>query len=160
MRSMPIINDQNSQLVTETGCRIWMKSCSHQGYGRVRVKGKLKGAHRVAYEEYTGREIQNGLHVLHKCDTPSCVNPLHLFLGTNNDNVADKMRKGRHISPGVKGDKHWNSRLSASDVGRIRELRADGEPLKSISVLFGVSDRQISKICLNQRWKGECTACQ
>jgi HNH endonuclease len=74
----------------ETGCHNWTGTVGRAGYGRVQVS-----AHRLAYELAHG-PIPDGLLVLHKCDNPVCCNPDHLFLGTSADNMADKVRKGRH----------------------------------------------------------------
>ena len=80
--------------VTEAGCWLWMGSIDSKGYGGIKVDGKQMGAHRRSWVLANG-PIPDRLHVLHKCDTPSCVNPSHLFLGTNYDNVQDMVRKGR-----------------------------------------------------------------
>lgn len=78
-----------------TGCFLWTSSLRSSGYGELWVKRGGQAAHRLAYEHHVG-PIPPGLCVLHRCDTPACVNPEHLFVGTNQDNVDDKMRKGRH----------------------------------------------------------------
>jgi len=77
-------------------CWIWMGSRSKKGYGVFNIKGKQKKAHRISYEFHKG-EIPDGLFVCHRCDTPQCINPDHLFLGTNHDNMQDAMNKGRFI---------------------------------------------------------------
>ena len=77
-----------------SGCWLWTWSVDGKGYGLIRHKGTLLKAHRVSWKLHKG-EVPKGAHVLHKCDTPCCVNPGHLFLGTNQDNVDDKVRKGR-----------------------------------------------------------------
>lgn len=83
---------------TVRGCRIWMGHVHDDGYGRVRYRVKRKAswirAHRLAYLCWRGA-IADGLHVLHSCDTPLCINPSHLWLGTNGDNIQDGIRKGR-----------------------------------------------------------------
>ena len=81
--------------VTESGCWIWTASINKQGYGQLMVDGRPKGAHRVSYELHVGK-ITDNLFVLHDCDTPSCVNPNHLHLGTNSDNMKECVERKRH----------------------------------------------------------------
>lgn len=78
--------------VTESGCWIWIANIIKTGYGVIGVKGKMRLAHRTAWELYVD-PIPEGIFVLHKCDVRSCVNPNHLFLGTHQDNMADMMKK-------------------------------------------------------------------
>ena len=75
-------------------CIIWTGHRDPNGYGRVSVPGHSTYAHRFAYEEVHG-EIPPGMSVLHTCDVPSCVNPVHLYLGTQADNVRDRDARGR-----------------------------------------------------------------
>lgn len=78
--------------VTESGCWLWTSAWEKKGYGQATNN---KRAHRLSWEIHFG-DIPSGMRVCHKCDTPACVNPGHLFLGTDLDNVRDKVRKGRH----------------------------------------------------------------
>jgi hypothetical protein len=78
-----------------TGCWIWQGGKNNLGYGMMRDGKKMRTAHRVSYEEHTQTKIPSHLVVMHSCDTPLCVNPQHLSLGTRSDNSKDMMRKGR-----------------------------------------------------------------
>ena len=76
-------------------CILWTGWTSTKGYGQKRIDGKVKGVHRLAWEEAHG-PIPEGMFVCHKCDVPACYNVEHLFLGTPSDNMRDKASKGRH----------------------------------------------------------------
>ena len=91
------------------GCWIWTAGKrGNNGYGGFRVsKDSIKLAHNVSYELYVG-EIPKGMKVLHKCDNPLCVNPKHLFLGTQKDNVQDMRQKG-----------HCRNRFSVKKLGKV-----------------------------------------
>lgn len=83
-----------------TGCWLWTAatfSGKYGSYGAIRVKNKLSKAHRVSYQTFVG-PIPSGLSVCHRCDTPECINPDHLFVGTKKDNSLDMMKKGRHYN--------------------------------------------------------------
>lgn len=120
------------------------------GYGSVEVNGRPMGAHRRAYELSFG-PIPDGLWVLHKCDNPPCVNPAHLFLGTNADNVADRTAKGRTVS--VRGPRPGSGRkLSRTVVDDIRELLRQGETCGGIARQYGMSRQAISSIKNGHAW--------
>ncbi len=87
----------------KTKCWIWESAISSAGYGRMALNGKSVYAHRYSWELHNGT-IPEGLHVCHHCDTPACVNPDHLFLGTHKDNMHDAIRKGR-LNPSKNGEK-------------------------------------------------------
>lgn len=81
--------------ISDKLCWPWKGYINPDGYGRIQWDGRTQNAHRISWIIQKGT-IPQGLQVLHKCDNPPCVNLEHLFLGTHNDNIADKMKKGRH----------------------------------------------------------------
>lgn len=107
-------------------------------------------AHRVSYELYTGN-IPDGMQVLHKCDNPSCVNPRHLFLGTQLDNIADMHAKGRRNA--AHGMDHPKARLTVDNVLEIRAARASGEKLADIATRFGIALVTASHVSIGRKWK-------
>ena len=132
-----------SKVQRGNGCWLWMAKRERRGYGRLEHKGKSLIASRVAWE-LTNGPIPQGLLVLHRCDNPPCVNPDHLFLGTTQDNVTDKMTKGRH---------YGNHKLIADQVREIREAYATGSTtLMKLSHQYGVSFSQIHRIVTGESW--------
>jgi len=89
-----ILNDKKA-ITTPSGCVEWTGRKDKHGYGLYKIKGKRHLAHRVSYQQSKG-DIPTGLLVCHTCDVRHCVNPDHLFLGTNMDNVKDMLNKNRH----------------------------------------------------------------
>lgn len=87
--------EENSQPITETGCWVWEHSCGNHGYPQARIDGTMKTMHRVAYEAYKGR--LGDKQALHTCDNKLCVNPNHLYAGTNEDNRRDAVERGQHL---------------------------------------------------------------
>jgi HNH endonuclease len=150
-----------------SGCWLWANGLSKFGYADTYYEQahKVMRAHRVAWLLARG-PIPNGLHVLHKCDTRSCVNPDHLFLGTNADNVADKMRKGRHRylsgdqHPArrrpdrmARGEGHGCAKLTEIEVAEIRRLAAAGSSKHLLSRRFDVHRRTIIRIVERKIWR-------
>jgi Mor family transcriptional regulator len=130
-------------------CWYWIGGKGRGGYGQMKVDGKMKGTHRVSYECFRG-DIPEGMCVLHACDVPACVNPAHLFVGTTQDNVDDKMAKGR-LKPNP-GDKNGNSKITEDDVLKIREASAAGESYDSIAKRFPVDKTNIGYIVRRKTW--------
>lgn len=128
-----------------SGCWLWMRGCGAGGYGQIWV-GKNQYAHRASFETFIG-PIPDGMWVLHKCDVPSCINPDHLFLGTNADNVKDRGAKGRHARQ--RGEEHGNAKLTEAEVIAIR---TDTRLQREIARDHGVSRRAVSHIKKRTRW--------
>lgn len=119
------------------------------GYVRAKVAGGRRVfVHRFAWESAHG-SIPPGMVVCHHCDNPPCVNPDHLFLGTNAENLEDMTRKGRR----TRGDTHGMSRLSEADIPVIRSLRAAGVALSVVAARYGVSITTISRVATGKTWR-------
>lgn len=127
-----------------SGCFLWFGSTTTGGYGRLGVKGKLKLAHRVAYECAFGDP--GDLDVLHKCDVPCCINPDHLFLGVHAENMADMVAKKRQAC----GERQGSSVLSPSDVLSIRSSLLSE---RRLAKKYGVVPSTIRKARLGVTWK-------
>lgn len=132
---------------TENGCWEWQKRTDKNGYGVITVNDTTLRAHRVSYEEFVG-EIADGLHVLHKCDNPTCINPEHLFLGTNAENMKDKVNKGRHAF----GEKAGHAKLTEEQVIEIKKRLAAGESVNSFEKEYPVSGRALRLIKNGTNW--------
>lgn len=131
------------------GCWKWTARRDRKGYGCIKHNGNSTLAHRVSWELHNG-PIPAGLHVLHKCDNPECTNPEHLFLGTNQENVDDKMRKGR-LRPS-RGELNGKAKLTSDQVKEIREIGKTVTQVK-LAQKYGVSQVNISEILLRRTWR-------
>lgn len=148
----------------QDGCWTWQGKQSPYGYGLLMVHRRTKFAHRFVYELTYGA-IPDGLYVCHHCDNRLCVRPDHLFLGTNQDNLADMVAKERHQH----GATHWlrrqperaffgtrnaQARLTPEIVQEIRDRYAAGGVLqKDLAREYGMSKMSISLIVRNKTWK-------
>lgn len=129
-----------------TGCHIWTGILMPKGYGKIgTVNGSTMTAHRAAWIVHNG-PITDGLHVLHRCDSPWCVNPDHLFLGTNKQNIEDKVAKGR--SP--KGEKNAQAKLTTVQVA---EIKFSGAPPIEMCRKFGIRRQVVSYIRCGHAWQ-------
>jgi hypothetical protein len=159
-----------------TGCRL------QNGYGQLTVNYRRISAHRFAWELAYGRPIPDGMWVLHHCDTPLCVRPSHLFLGTHADNTLDMVKKGRqatgdrvglraHPERAAYGDRngsrlypesrprgaeHGRAKLTAEQVAEMRRLHASGAlGYRKLARAFGISQRQAGRIVRGEQWAQE-----
>jgi hypothetical protein len=131
-------------------CWNWTGAKTRLGYGSIGVDGKTMSAHRVAWAMEYG-SLPDDKDVCHHCDNPGCVNPKHLFLGTETDNMRDKMSKGRGNQQ--KGERNGNAKLTSEAVTHIRELAQQGRRLVDIAAIFGISDITVGAIVKRRAWK-------
>lgn len=146
-------------------CWLWTASCTPNGYGQFRwSRGVIVGAHRAAWT-LTNGPVPDSLYVCHRCDTPACVNPGHLFLGTSSDNQRDASAKGRtpkgarhglrlHPEKRSPGEKNGRAVLSTQDVARIRARYAGGKiTLRALAAAWGLSKSQVHNIVTGKHWR-------
>lgn len=147
--TIPLVDRiQKRHTKTESGCWNWNGPPTKWGYGCIRVKHKTELAHRIAYLAFKGDP--SGMCVLHTCDNPKCVNPDHLFLGTNADNVRDKVSKNRQSKVGeYPGEKHHGAKLTNQDV---LEIRKSDLSQSKLAVLFKVTQSNIQAIKSRRTW--------
>lgn len=136
---------------TET-CWLWTGATNHAGYGWVNrgVRGEQPMlAHRFTFEEAHG-PIPLGLGVLHRCDTPACVRPEHLFLGTQADNTADMVAKGRQR----RGERRPGAKLTDAGVREARQrYAAGGVSILALAREYGVDGTVMWDVIKGTRWK-------
>lgn len=131
-----------------SGCWLWTATSVRGGYGMIKSGDKNHLAHRVSWSLYRG-DIPDEMLVCHSCDTPACVNPDHLFLGSQKDNMRDMLSKDR--LPSRKGSKNPRAKLSESDIDEIR-IALKNETKASIASRYGVSPSLIRFIELGDAW--------
>lgn len=140
--------------ISPSGCWLFtgplMNGKQGPRYGSFNSKG-VHLAHRVSWTlingpipAHTGKK--RTLSVCHTCDVPSCINPAHLFLGTQKDNLHDMQAKGRKREGNHRGERNGNAKLSDVQVAEIRRLYADGGSPTAIGALFGVTGTQVTYI--------------
>ena len=134
------------------GCWVWLGAKNSHGYGLLAVNGRPVPTHRLAFELANG-EIPGGKSVCHRCDTPACCRPSHLFLGTHAENMADRNAKGRARGGSNAGEKHGRAKLAAEHVLAIREAVSAGHSLSAVAERFGISFSHVSAIALRKVWR-------
>lgn len=132
------------EMIPGCGCWIWTGALTSWGYGKIGAGKKTQRAHRVSWELFIG-PIPDDMNVLHRCDTPSCINPDHLFLGTFKDNTQDCIRKGRFRTD-IEPTKEIEERVRK--IRSMRYLKA-----RFVAFMFGVHENTIRRIWSGDRWK-------
>lgn len=132
------------------GCWVWTGAKNKLGYGQFHHMGKVRLAHRVSWFFETGELLEPAIKLCHRCDNRSCVNPSHLFKGTQAENVADMISKGRARKRGLPGERNSQAKLTAVDVDKIRR---DHRKQKDIAAEFGVAVSTISMVLSGKNWR-------
>lgn len=133
-----------------SGC--WeMQPFKGHRYPKIQIENRCERANRISYEITFGK-IPSGVHCLHKCDNTKCINPEHLFLGTHQENMHDKIKKGRAKYDGPKGTRCAQHKLQDYEVKEILDLLNKNHTQISISRKYGICQQTISKIKTNQTW--------
>lgn len=136
--------------VDDNWCWIYKGGKDYDGYGIMSINNKSQKAHRIFWEFFKG-PVTEGLQVLHTCDNPSCVKPDHLFLGTNKDNMHDKIKKGRDR---VRGEENVRSKVTKEQVLEIRRLcTLPGLDFEDIAERFGIGTANVKSIFYRKTWK-------
>lgn len=134
-------------------CWLYTGAVTKNGYVNLTVNKKQILGHRYFYLKFVGK-IPKGMCVCHKCDIRNCLNPEHLFLGTQKDNVQDMIKKGRQVVFGLKGEKNANSKLSEKQVLEIRKLWENNCHCSSkLARQFNVNRVTIIRIITRDNWK-------
>ena len=133
------------------GCMVWIKSKNTGGYGMVKINNKVRPSHVIALEAFLNRPLGDGLKSLHHCDNPPCCNPLHLYEGTQAQNMRDAWDRGRmsHV-----GEKNSRSILTVADVKSIRDAYAKGGVTQaSLAVKYLTARSTINAVITGQNWR-------
>lgn len=129
--------ENNSEKIPFSGCWLWLKAKHPDGYGSITYKKKPTKAHRVSYLEFIG-PIPDGFFVLHSCDTPSCINPNHLRIGTASDNMKDMVKRGRKLG--------GNFKLTSDQITEIKTTPKTFGSGVLLAKKFNCSQSQVSYI--------------
>lgn len=134
-------------------CWMWTGYRDKNGYGHLTVDNINRTAHRYSWELVNG-SIPDGLFVCHKCDNPSCVNPDHLFLGTQADNVKDCHDKGRSSGGSMPGETNPSSKITEDQAKSIFvERNRNRKSLGSIARQYGITEQMVWLIAKGKKWE-------
>lgn len=133
----------------KNGCHIWLTAKEGRYPGFV-LDGKNTLASHYAWKRATGKEVPEGMNVLHTCDDPRCVSPDHLFLGSHLENMKDKKAKNRVFRPS--GLLNIKSRVTAAMCSKITAFLREGKSQQSVADIVGVSQQTISQISRGLHW--------
>ena len=141
----------------EGDCLVWLGARSSSGYGQLWVNGKLEYTHRLAWIVHGG-SLLPGECVLHTCDNPPCINPIHLRVGDHRDNAKDMADRGRQVfqkdvTRAARGERHGLSKMSKPAVRKMRARYTQGESQRDLADFFGISQASVWAIVNRKTWR-------
>jgi len=144
----------NINISSKDLCWEWIGKAGTNEYAQTRWNNIPILCHRKSYELFYGVDVPDDLEVCHTCDNPPCCNPYHLFLGTHQDNVDDRERKGRNKLPHSLGEEHGKHKLTEEEVLEIIRLyyKVGGHTYHTLAEIFNVSFGNVRKIIKGQTW--------
>ena len=166
------VRGENTPRIEGEKCLLWQGAKTSGGYGKISIEGRLWDTHRLSYRLSRGEMPSD--QVCHTCDTPACVEPAHLWGGTQTDNMSDCAAKGRngsqrHPESRPRGDDHWthklpgnmptagennpHAKLTEDKVRRLREVYGRGEETAGLAREFGVSPASAWAAASGKTWK-------
>lgn len=135
------------------GCELWTGALT-RGYGQASFNGRRRLVHRLIAEHYHGPAPDGRPCALHICHNPACINPAHLYWGTQADNMNDKMAAGRHGGNGDPvGERNGNAKLTDLRVRLARRLGERGAPIAPLARWLGVSRQALSDAVRRKTWR-------
>ncbi len=139
----------------EGGCRIWLRSTDGKaGYGKITVRGRQYYAHRLSWEDANEATVPDGFVVMHSCDNPRCIEPSHLTVGTQAQNVADQIAKNRHVRGW--GETHSLSKLTNEQAQEIRDRFNRGGVTKAqLAREYGLSATSVWRVITGRSYTKE-----
>ena len=135
----------------DSGCHIWTGTKNSEGYGELRFGRHMRKVHRLRYAHTYG-PIPDWLLCCHKCNVRECINPEHIYLGTDADNTRDKIDAGTHLIR-ARGRDHHNTPLEEADVLEIRRLDAAGSTRAEVARRYNVTTATIGNIVNRKTWR-------
>jgi hypothetical protein len=138
---------------TVDGCWLWQGAKIPDGYGQLQgPQGKVVLVHRLSWQLFRG-PIPEKAQVLHKCDVPSCLNPEHLFLGSQRDNILDMKAKGRLVT--FSGERHGMAKLKWVHIRKIRSQYSLGKTRAQLAQEYAISWSQLNRIVKGTSWASQ-----
>lgn len=137
-----------------TGCWVWTGCTCGSGsvYSQFSYNGKLIKGHRYSWQHYNRQKIPNGMIVRHKCDNKMCVNPEHLLLGTQKDNVRDMDERGRRVVAFLSGEENPLSKYTAAQVREVMRLRQHGHTALQVAGILKMGLSAVGSIIQGRTW--------